>query len=105
MKRLRTLFIAAFFMWTCLLGACRTTGNQLYSPVPIPVGPYTALSPETDVTNQPISAGSKVPFLLLTLVILTGLVMVFASDKKPKKRKSPASSHSRKTHKRAKKAH
>ena len=99
------LFLSVFLVWICLLGACRTTQSQLYSPVVIPTGPYTALTPGAEVPSQPVSAESKIPFLLLTTVILVALIMVFASDRKPKRKKASSSSRPRRSSaKKAKKA-
>ena len=88
MGGLRGLLLSVLLLWVCLIGACRTTEGQLYSPVSVPLAPYTALTPEAEAPSRPISTGSKIPFLLLTTVILIGLIMIFASDKKPKKKKS-----------------
>jgi hypothetical protein len=104
MGRSRALLFFVFLLWTCCIGACRTTQSQLYSPSYIPTGPYTSIAPEVETPVRPDSAGSKIPLLLLTAVILIGLIMVFASDKKPKKKKVSTSSRPRRLTKRAKKA-
>ena len=102
MGKLRTLFLSIFLVWICFLGACRTTQDQLYSPSYVPAGPYTALTPE--VPAQPVSAESKIPFLLLTPVILAALIMVFASDRKPKKKKASSPPRRRSSAKRRNKS-
>jgi hypothetical protein len=88
----RGLLLSVLLLWICLISACRTTERQLYySPVSVPTGlPYTALTPEAEgvyaAQTQPI--GSKIPFLLVTIAILTIIILVFASDGKPKKKRS-----------------
>lgn len=92
MGRMRAFLFCVFLLWTCLMGACRTTEGRLYSHSYLPTGPYTAVAPEIEVPDRWGSAGSKIPLLLLTAVILIGLFMVFASDRKPKKRKTASPS-------------
>lgn len=103
MGKLRVFLLSALLLWTSLMGACRTTEGQLYSPSYIPTGPYTAVSPEAPVPVRPGSASPQIPFLVLATVILIGLIMVFASDKKPKKKKTSPPVRSRRSAKKAKK--
>jgi hypothetical protein len=75
-----------------------------YSPSYAPTGPYTPALPEIQaLPAQSGSPGSKIPFLFLTTVILIGLVLIFASDKKPKKKKASSSVRPRRSAKRVKK--
>lgn len=96
----RGLLLSVLLWWVCLISACRTTESQLYSPVSVPLAPYTALAPGAEAPSRPVSAGSKIPFLLLTAAILAALILVFASDQKPKKRKAASPSRPRRHHKR-----
>ena len=100
MGKFRMFLFSVFLLWTCFIGACRTTESQLYSPSYVPTNPYSALTPETQA--PPATTTSKIPFLLTTTVILVGLIMVFASDRKSKRRKK-SSPRSQRPVKKAKK--
>lgn len=89
MSSTRALFLSICFLFLCALSACKTTESQIRAMPPELREQIIAMerSSPSEATRTSEKA-SKLQWFLLTAVILGTVVMVFASDRAPKKREA-----------------